>query len=386
MHVRSRTPAAGPPGGAWTGGADVNEAGRGGPTGGPTGRRISQRSQGPRPAPHRKPAAMLFYLFAEFMGPIVSTLKGTACEERMYAVGAGTIQLSEIGDSCWLGVEDAVCSALCLLLISAVKGPELMAMLRKGHLPNNGDFPWGTMRCITEWFSILMLLAYCSHQDYPLVSYWEQIVIITHGTVAVFIVLVRENVFDDEMNSFGGSAVVGTFVWMLFYLNFDGPWAWWLPFISLLLWLPRDAFTIRFGHRNEKDGTIIVDTQFKHHLAYVLVGFIRWRGAWQHRMGTLWEPSDWWLGARSFCVFGSSLLLLVEALVAPRLLRKFNKKRAAKAAEKAAYDKAKAEVSSKHGGDGEPEPAIGDPTRIGMDRPENLERKRDKEAKEAKAS
>lgn len=36
-----------------------------------------------------------------------------------------------------------------------------------------------------------------------------------------------------------------------------------------------------------------VDTQVKHHVVYAIVGFIRWRGAWQHRMGTLWEPSDW---------------------------------------------------------------------------------------------
>jgi hypothetical protein len=59
------------------------------------------------------------------------------------------------------------------------------------------------------------------------------------------------------MNSFGGSAVVGTFMWMLFFMNFDGPWVWWLPFISMLFWLPRDGFTLRFGHKHD-NGTIKV--------------------------------------------------------------------------------------------------------------------------------
>ena len=102
----------------------------------------------------------------------------------------------------------------------------------------------------------------------------------------------------------------------------------------------QDGFTIRFGHRNERDGTIIVDTQIRHHLVYMVVGFLRWRGTWQQRMGTLWEPSDWWMGARHFCVFGTSSLLLVEAIVAPRLLSKFNRRREARAAAKAELKRA----------------------------------------------
>eukprot|EP01052_Picozoa_sp_SAG31_P014214 SAG31_NODE_875_length_11316_cov_8.924044_3_plen_133_part_00 len=110
--------------------------------------------------------------------------------------------------------------------------------------------------------------------------------------------------------------------------------------------LNQDGFTIRFGHRNEADGTITVDAQVGNHLVYVIVGLCRWRGTWQHRMGTLWEPSDWWMGMRHFCVFGTSLLLLVEALVAPRLLRKFNRKREARAAAKAEFKRASDDIST----------------------------------------
>lgn len=290
-------------------------------------------------------------VFAEFMGPLVATLKGTACEERLYAAGNGTLPFAELGESCWLGVEEASFSALCLLLVAAIKGPEIITMLRQGTLPHKGMFPWGMMRCMTEWSSCLMLLAYSTHKEYTFVTYWEQLIIIIHGSIALFVVCIDQNIFDDEMNTFGGSAVIGTFMWMLFFLNFDGPWAWWLPFISLIAWLPRDGFTIRFGHRNEKDGTIIVDTQVKHHVVYAIVGFIRWRGAWQHRMGTLWEPSDWWMGARNFVVFLTSLLLLIESLVAPRLLVKFNRKREARAAAKDELKRASAEIVGGDKGD-----------------------------------
>ena len=55
------------------------------------------------------------------MGPLVSLLKGTACEDRLYAVGNGTLPLSDLGESCWLGVEDASFSALALALVASSK-------------------------------------------------------------------------------------------------------------------------------------------------------------------------------------------------------------------------------------------------------------------------
>jgi hypothetical protein len=87
------------------------------------------------------------------------------------------------------------------------------------------------------------------------------------------------------MNSFGGSAVVGTFMWMLFFMNFDGPWVWWLPFISMLFWLPRDGFTLRFGHKHD-NGTISVDTQFTHHAVYTLVRLVTFP-SFQHGFGAV---------------------------------------------------------------------------------------------------
>ena len=49
-------------------------------------------------------------------------------------------------------------------------------MLRQGTLPHKGMFPWGMMRCMTEWSSCLMLLAYSTHKEYTFVTYWEQLI------------------------------------------------------------------------------------------------------------------------------------------------------------------------------------------------------------------
>ena len=57
----------------------------------------------------------------------MATLKGTACEERLYAAGNGTLPFAELGESCWLGVEEASFSALCLLLVAAIKVPPAAA-------------------------------------------------------------------------------------------------------------------------------------------------------------------------------------------------------------------------------------------------------------------
>ena len=126
------------------------------------------------------------------MAPIVSSLKGTRCEAELVAIGSGEGKsegsLLDLGDSCYAGLEDACIGCFCLVAIMAIKVPEISSMLSAGLLPNGGKFPWDANRCLTEWMSTLFLLSYCAHAEYPLVLFWEQVVVVVHCTVAVRII------------------------------------------------------------------------------------------------------------------------------------------------------------------------------------------------------
>jgi hypothetical protein len=128
------------------------------------------------------------FIFVDFMAPIVSSLKGTRCEAELVAIGCGEGSLMDLGDSCQAGLEDACSGCICLVAIMAIKVPEISSMLSAGLLPNGGKFPWDANRCLTEWISTLFLLSYCSHAEYPLVLFWEQVVVIVHCIVAVRII------------------------------------------------------------------------------------------------------------------------------------------------------------------------------------------------------
>lgn len=113
--------------------------------------------------------------------------------------------------------------------------------------------------------------------------WWEQLILFAHCTVGVFFVMAENEIFDDEMNSFGSISVVGCFVWLLFAIELTDQAIWLLPLLSMCCLIPSEMLMIRYGHpQTTKDDEgkptgvrNVIDGDFASHFVYFAVGVAR---------------------------------------------------------------------------------------------------------------
>jgi hypothetical protein len=77
--------------------------------------------------------------------------------------------------------------------------------------------------------------------------WWEQLVLLVNCTVGMFFSMAENDIFDDEMNTFGSISVMGCFVWLLFAIELTGEAIWLLPMLSMMCLIPADMLMIRYG-------------------------------------------------------------------------------------------------------------------------------------------
>ena len=77
--------------------------------------------------------------------------------------------------------------------------------------------------------------------------WWEQLVLLVHCTIGMFFSMVENEIFEDEMNTFGSISVIGCFVWLLFAIELTGDAIWLLPMLSAVCLIPADMLMIRYG-------------------------------------------------------------------------------------------------------------------------------------------
>ena len=119
---------------------------------------------------------------------------------------------SALQPGCYHSLYQAVLCTAVMCGVSWFKTPELLTMLREGKTPEAmdgapDDGRWSYHRCVAEWFSLLFLCSYHANMEHPAVMYWEQLIMLAHCSVGVFFTMVENDVFDDEMNSFGSISV-----------------------------------------------------------------------------------------------------------------------------------------------------------------------------------
>ena len=150
----------------------------------------------------------------------------------------------------------------------------------------------------------------------------------------------QNDVFEDEMNSFGGASVLACLAWLLFSMDLRSHNMWTLPFFSALFLLAKDGLMIRYGERDEPkkaaNGTLIAgkvkyDDGYWSHSMYILVALVRCWGLTPGRMGVVhYMPSEWWAAMRYGLVAMLSAMMAVEAVLAKATRNAKDKKELAK--------------------------------------------------------
>ena len=126
---------------------------------------------------------------AQFLEPMVERSSSKFCAAQITETARNGETFDALDAGCYHSLQDAILSAVALIAISTVKVdtvacaqltgaatalmwrcrmqlPELMDMLRSGTTPR---WPWNGWRCLAEWFSLLIMLAYHNSQEHALV-------------------------------------------------------------------------------------------------------------------------------------------------------------------------------------------------------------------------
>lgn len=299
---------------------------------------------------------------ASFVEPIVASISGSHCASAVEQIGQTGAPFSTLEDACHQAINNAILATLMISIVSYKKTPEVMDMLRNGSSPAKfegaaDDGRWSGMRCVGEWFSLIFLISYHHHQEHPVVMWWEQLVLLVNCTVGMFFSMAENDIFDDEMNTFGSISVMGCFVWLLFAIELTGEAIWLLPMLSMMCLIPADMLMIRYGHiqeetQDERTGAIVpgknvIDGDYASHAIYFVVCSFRSVGLWSSSMGVQWMPSDWWCSSRYTVQALCAMMLAVEsALVTANNMKKDAKQKKSRE-KKEKIEKAIDQVSKK---------------------------------------
>jgi len=152
-----------------------------------------------------------------FVEPLVADTAGPACATRVLETAARGEPFSALQDACFYGMVDALVAVLAMGMVSYLKMPQIIAMLRASTPP---PWPCSVGRCVAELFSLLFLLSYHFHAEHPMVRplaftlkiwyalrnlhmnmlgvqslYWEQLLLLCHCLVSLFFFTVRTGIY-----------------------------------------------------------------------------------------------------------------------------------------------------------------------------------------------